>query len=133
MSRDEIPYDRVRHLLRTGDRSPSVAGGKASNFDDVASFIFEGSSHLVERVFRRLAQYGLPRMETDLSLPACFELIEPVHHLFCRRYTRRNLVRRRLRRLCLAARVARALVRKVHLLRSKAQSLLRAAINILNL
>src|SRR5215472_11912030 len=116
MSRDEIPYDRVRHLLRTGDRSPSVAGGKASNFDDVASFIFEGSSHLVERIFGRLAQYGLPRTETDLSLAACFELIEPVHHLLRRRYTGRSLVRRRLRRLCLGDRIARVLIRKVHFL-----------------
>src|SRR5215469_7034710 len=121
MSRDEITYDRVRHLLRTGDRRPPVASGKTSNFDDVASFIFEGSSHLVERVFRRLAQYGLPRTEPDLSLAARFELIEPVHHLFRRRHARRSLVRRRLSRLCLAARVARVLVRKVHLLRSKVQ------------
>ena len=78
---NEVAHDGIGHLLRIGDSGLTVSRGITADFNDVAVLILQRTGHLVEGVFRLLAQNALTRTEAELGLRSLLVLPEAANRL----------------------------------------------------
>jgi hypothetical protein len=69
LAEHEITHDRICHFLRRDDCGLPASRGESANFDHVAVLIFQPGRHLIEGLFRPLAQQSLARTKERSRLP----------------------------------------------------------------